>query len=156
MTVLELICAMSIVAIVALNCGALFLTVHKQFFVTTQKGFFVLQCLTDKNRLDGLFNSITVVKQIQDNLLLFESQNKRGNTYLRLSNNTILADGKVVVDNVNSLEIAVPVQKTKNNKTLVMWDVEYTNGYWIGGVFETTIENQTPLPSSSLSPSQTP
>ena len=132
-TLMELMIAISVVAILVPLIFAAYLMIYKQFKFSTKKAEKVINTVVVKTKIDKLFKDIEDIKSTYKTSFEYSGNTDSKSHLVSHRSNTLYLDNKVTIKKVKSFKYSISEKKSASGRHLLLWEAVLENGNWIAG-----------------------
>ncbi len=132
-TLMELIIAISVTSILAPLVFSAYLTVYKEFKLHTRRAQNVFETVVRKGEIDRTVKEINSIGATYKHSFEFRRGGEEETHRLSVKNNSLYINAEKRVSDIATFSYTLSDRKTANNKSLMLWEAELTNGFWVGG-----------------------
>lgn len=130
-TMIELLLAIVVTAMVSTVVFAAYLGIQKQFKKNQDNAEVVFQMINAKNKLKSIFGEIYEVEEIYSNKVYYRTIDSKTQNVISYSGNVISQNRKTIISDINSLELEITSEK--DNSAVLLYSAHSNKNGWIGG-----------------------
>ncbi len=130
-TMIELLLAIVVTAMVSTVIFTTYLGIQKQFGKNQSNANVVFQMINTKNKLKKIFNEVYEVEEIYSNKIYYKTIEGNEQNNISFLNGAVKHNGKNVINSVEKFEIEISSEK--ENEAVLIYSVQTMKHSWLGG-----------------------